>query len=138
MCIHTVSLYCFLSLTHSHASTHTHQRQSCLSVKRAGFLTCVCRSNTGAVRDTEEETCLPAFELDLEKKAVSPSCQISLTVMPPSFSAQIGLEKPHSLTGSKHSHLRVWPFHCVLLSNGSTQPQFATDFLVHVHSLTLL
>lgn len=51
------------------------------------------RSNTGAVRDTEEETCLLAFELDLEKKAVSPSCQISLTVMPPSFGAQTGLAK---------------------------------------------
>ncbi len=38
---------------------------------------CVCRSNTGAVRDAEEETGLLPFELDLEKKAVFPSCQIS-------------------------------------------------------------
>ncbi|MED6252702.1 hypothetical protein ATANTOWER_015570 [Ataeniobius toweri] len=40
---------------------------------------CVCRGNTGAVRDTEEETALLAFELDLEKKAVFASCQIRLT-----------------------------------------------------------
>lgn len=36
---------------------------------------CVHVSNTGAVRDTGEETGPLPFELDLEKKAVFPSCQ---------------------------------------------------------------
>lgn len=89
----------------THTCTHSArvkvQRQSCssyhvwgpklkLSVSGVGKILCmcicVCWSNTGAARDTEEETGLLPFELDLEKKAVFPSCQISLTVMPPSCS----------------------------------------------------
>ncbi len=76
---------------------------------------CVCQSNTGAVRDTEEETGLLPFELDLEKKAVFPSCQISLTAMPLSSSRhKLVWWKPravHLFTESFHTNSKVFITH---------------------------
>lgn len=68
----------------------------------------VCWGDAGAVRATEEEAGLLPFELDLEKKAVFPSCQISLTAMPRSSSQhKLVWQKPwaiHLFTESIHAN----------------------------------